>query len=139
VIVLNLLCDVGHRFEGWFASANKFSEQREARQVICPLCTSHEIERAPCAPAIARSAKPALREPRIDEQKARKALQQLRKWVGGAENVGRRFPEEARRMHYGEAAARDIRGTATLVDMRDLAEEGISVLPVPSIVADEGH
>ena len=137
MIVLNLHCDRRHRFEGWFASAEKFAEQRAAHQVECPLCGSLEVERLPSAPSIARSGTPAPQA--STEANLRQALHQLRKWVNGAENVGARFPEEARRMHYGEAEHRDIRGTASLDVVRELAEEGIPVLPVPAVAAEEGH
>ena len=137
MIVLNLHCDRQHLFEGWFASAEKFAAQRAAHQVECPICGSLEVERLPSAPSIARSGKPASHAP--TEANLREALQHLRKWVNGAENVGTRFPEEARRMHYGEAEHRDIRGTASLDVVRELAEEGIPVVPVPAVAAEEGH
>lgn len=138
MIVLNLHCNRQHRFEGWFASAEKFAGQRAAHQVECPICGSLEVERLPSAPSIARSGKPALQAP-TDQARVREALQHLRKWENGAENVGTRFPEEARRMHYGEAEQRDIRGTASVDVVRELAEEGIPVLPVPPVVAEEIH
>jgi hypothetical protein len=138
VIVLNLKCDLGHRFEGWFGSAEKFASQREAHEVACPICGSVEVERAPCAPAIARSQVTAP-SASSDDKKLREALQQVRQWVQRAENVGQRFPEEARRMHYGETEKRDIRGTASISDMVRLSEEGINVLPVPAALAEEGH
>ncbi len=134
VIVLNLQCELGHRFEGWFATPEKFAEQRDAHSLECPLCGSAHIDRLPSAPSITRGAKPAAAPPAM-----REALSQLRKWVQGAENVGQRFPEEARRMHYGEIEKRDIRGTASIEAVLEMADEGIPVLPVPAVVAEETH
>lgn len=125
MIVLDLLCSAGHRFEGWFASQEAFSSQRETGLLCCPDCGSHEVSRLPSAPHIQRSG--------IAPGPARPAnpAAALRQLVSESEDVGPRFADEARKIHYGDAAARPIRGMASVRDTLGLLEEGISVLPLP--------
>ena len=143
VIVLNLLCDHGHHFEGWFASGEAFRHQSRRHLVHCPQCQTSAVSQLPSAPHVKRGAadvvapeKPALsgREP------AASHLQMaLADMARKAENVGERFPEEARRIHYDEAPARTIRGVATAGETRELLEEGIFVLPAPVPPESEFH
>ncbi|MDP2134370.1 MAG: DUF1178 family protein [Sulfuritalea sp.] len=141
MIVLNLLCDQGHRFEGWFASGEAFRDQSQRHQLQCPQCQTSGISQLPSAPHVKRGANAAP----LAEQPATatgtpsmSALHQaLVKLARQAENVGERFPEEARRIHYDEVPARSIRGIATADETRDLLEEGIVVLPAP--VPPEGE
>lgn len=139
MIVVDLRCEHDHRFEGWFASAEAFSEQRERDLVQCPVCASRQVERLPSAPYVqTRTTAPAAgtssAAPPAGSDASDNTLQLLRKMrelSRQAEDVGKRLPEEARRIHYGETEARDIRGQASGDEVRELLEEGIIVLPLP--------
>jgi hypothetical protein len=135
--VLDLQCPHGHRFEGWFASADDFESQSKRQLVECPICGAKQVSRLPSAPRLNLSgatsdAKPAAAasESQAREWQAR-AMQALREVLEKTENVGDRFAEEARRIHYNEAPARNIRGVTTPEDAKALVEEGIDVMPLP--------
>jgi hypothetical protein len=133
MIVLNLICLSGHRFEGWFASNDAFDEQLAGHRISCPRCNSVEVSRLPSGPHVARrSAEPAAG---VAEQ----TVDLLRTLVDGSEDVGRRFAEEARRIHFHEAPERRIRGLTTLDEIEELLDEGIPVLPLPIPPKDETH
>ena len=131
--VLNLRCENGHGFEGWFASDDDFMEQNGRGLVECPMCGDKVIGRMPTAPRLTLSGQreaPAPAEPTsVDMQAA--FLQAVRQMMANTEDVGERFPEEARRIHYGEAEQRGIRGEATPGERQALLEEGIEVVPIP--------
>ena len=143
MIVFDLRCVHGHGFEGWFASSEEFVRQQGASLVRCPLCDDAHVERMPSArvrvskgatiDAPPESAAPAEHVAGFPPDLVAK----LREVVRNTEDVGERFPEEARRIHYDEAPARSIRGVATLDETRELLEEGIAVLPAP--VPPEGE
>ena len=133
--VLNLRCANGHGFEGWFGDEEDFMDQNGRGQVECPLCADRVVSRLPSAPRLNLS---AAREPEpasstavmpIDMQAA--WLQTVRQLMANTEDVGERFPEEARRIHYGEVAHRGIRGEATPQERDALHEEGIEVVAIP--------
>jgi len=130
--VLNLRCENGHGFEGWFASGDEFMDQNGRGLVECPMCGDKVISRMPTAPRLnlsgQREAPPA--EPTsVDMQAA--FLQAVRQMMANTEDVGERFPEEARRIHYGEVEQRGIRGEATPDERQALLDEGIEVVPIP--------
>ncbi|WP_207001186.1 DUF1178 family protein [Trinickia mobilis] len=129
--VLDLQCPHGHRFEGWFASAEDFESQLSRKLVECPICGATEVSRMPSAPRLNLSGASAV-QPAADagELQAR-AMRALRELLEKTENVGERFAEEARRIHYNEAPARSIRGVTTPEDAKALVEEGIDVMPLP--------
>ncbi|KLU28230.1 hypothetical protein EOS_00095 [Caballeronia mineralivorans PML1(12)] len=145
--VLDLKCSHDHRFEGWFASTDEFESQLSRKLVACPVCSTTEVSRMPSAPrlnlsssrsdqserAVAGSnAEPAVQPSQnADHALQARALQFMREILAKTENVGDRFAEEARRMHYDEAPARNIRGVATPEDAHALMEEGIDVMPLP--------
>lgn len=142
MIVLNLCCDSNHMFEGWFVCAEDFESQLVIGKVLCPLCGSSAIARRPSAPYVQRGEKSteqggAKDEPRQPVAKLPDATMQaavlklVREMVNSAENVGKAFPEEARKIHYGEAEERSIRGVASLDEADALLEEGILVVPLP--------
>lgn len=132
VIVVDLRCANAHRFEGWFASSETFAQQREQQMVTCPICGSHEVQRQPSAPHVARSAAPAAPAAPADPASILAKLVEVLQDQGiASEDVGERFVEEARKIHYGDAEERAIRGQASLTDALGLLEEGISVLPLP--------
>ena len=129
--VLDLQCPHGHRFEGWFASADDFESQLSRRLVECPICGATEVSRMPSAPRLNLSgASGASAAADAGDPQAR-AIRALRELLEKTENVGERFAEEARRIHYNEAPARSIRGVTTPEDAKALVEEGIDVMPLP--------
>jgi hypothetical protein len=143
VIVLNLLCDGGHQFEGWFASGEAFRDQSERHLVHCPQCQSSTVSQLPSAPHLVRASAESSPAAEAAVTAISPAVAQLHRALVSmarkAENVGERFPEEARRIYYDEAPARTIRGVATLDETRDLLEEGILVVPAPVPPEDEMH
>lgn len=140
MIVFNLSCDKAHRFEGWFGSSDDFASQTEAGRIACPVCGSVDIEKQLSAPHVKRR---ATGKPGADESRplaVANAAQMLRqKFVehvlSNTEYVGKRFPEEARRIFYKEAPERAIRGTASGREVFELKEEGIDVLALPDLPA----
>jgi hypothetical protein len=146
-----LACEQAHEFESWFPSSEAFETQRKRGFVTCPYCDSAKVEKQVMAPSVARKDKaPNLPVPELPapgpqpvavmsekEQELRAALRALREHVmKNAENVGKGFVEEARKMHYGEAEERSIYGEADLAEARALLEEGIDVLPLPVVPDD---
>ncbi|WP_028226269.1 DUF1178 family protein [Paraburkholderia ferrariae] len=139
--VLDLQCPDGHRFEGWFASADDFESQRSRKLVECPMCGAKDVNRLPSAPRLNLSgATEASSRPAADEAAHRQAaaMRVLREVLDKTENVGDRFAEEARRIHYREAPSRNIRGVASAEDAQALVEEGIEVMPLPVPAALKG-
>lgn len=144
VIVFDLQCDLGHRFEGWFGTADDFAAQKARGILACPSCASHAIDRVPSAtrfnagveqapPAAAAAPQPARnRDPLALAQILYSRM--LDEILARTEDVGGEFPAEARRMHYEEIPERAIRGVATGEEFEALAEEGVPVarFPVPS-------
>ena len=139
MIVYDLKCGEGHRFEGWFASAADFSGQQDRKLLNCPTCADGRIERMPSATRINVGAveKPPL--PVQSENKDAIAIAQmlysrmLDELLAKSEDVGNTFPEEARRIYYEETPARAIRGIATQEEHQEMVEEGIPIarLPIP--------
>ena len=127
--VFDIVCDDGHRFEGWFASAEEFAAQSEASTIRCPLCDSGAVHREPSAPRLNIGDVP--RATTDATAVAQHVMTRLRELVRRTEDVGPRFAEEARRIHYDETTARPIRGTATESERRDLRDEGIETFSVP--------
>jgi hypothetical protein len=136
MIVLNLVCMSGHHFEGWFASTEAFDDQLGRRLVNCPHCNSAEVSRLPSGPHVARRpASPAQQVTITAEQ----MIGLLKEIVENSEDVGRRFADEARRMHFRETPARQIRGLTTLDEAAELLDEGIAIVPLPIPPKDETH
>jgi hypothetical protein len=131
--VLDLQCPHGHRFEGWFASADDFESQLSRKLVECPICGATEVSRLPSAPRLNLSGAGDDAAQQASQMRAMQAqaMQALREVLEKTENVGDRFAEEARRIHYEEAPARNIRGVTTPEDAKALVEEGIEVMPLP--------
>jgi hypothetical protein len=134
--VLNLRCTHDHRFEGWFSSDDDFKAQGERGLVACPMCDDKTISRLPSAPRLnvskQRSESTAPSAGEIAKARAQgQWLRAMRDVINKTEDVGDRFSEEARRIHYGEAKERSIRGSATTQDAHALREEGIEVISLP--------
>ena len=151
MIIFELGCAHGHRFEGWFASGDDFEKQRDRGIIACPLCSDNHIVKVPSASyvntgASDRSSKSAATTPATAEQvqyaNMRSAMlaQVIEYVVKNTEDVGAAFPEEARRIHYGESPERKIRGTASKDEVSALRDEGIDVVPLPvALPAGKSH
>ena len=153
MIVFDLLCGEGHRFEGWFGSAADFAAQKERRQLACPSCGNAKVERVPSASRVnlgAPEPKPAAkglatqgraaaqRTPEMEGKDPFAIAQMLYsrmldELLTKTEDVGKKFPAEARKIFYEEAPARAIRGEASAREHEELLDEGIPVarLPLP--------
>jgi len=136
--VLNLRCAHGHAFEGWFGSDQDFEQQLGRGLVECPMCGDTAIVKGLSAPRLNLGAgressaetQPVAAGPAADTPEGR-WMRAVREVLARTEDVGERFAEEARRMHYGETEERGIRGQATREQTEALLEEGIAVMPLP--------
>ncbi|HZR76266.1 DUF1178 family protein [Bradyrhizobium sp.] len=162
MIHYNLRCRKGHAFESWFQSSSAYESQEKRKLVSCPICGSTEVERAIMAPRIARKkgrdnassepvATPAVPTPAAEvippststpllmtqERELRAKLKELRDHiVKNADNVGDSFPNEARKMHYGDIEHRPIYGEASADEAKALIDEGVEVMPLPTLPDD---
>jgi hypothetical protein len=160
VIKYTLACNKGHQFESWFADSAAYDKQVKKKLVACPVCDSTRVEKAIMAPRIGKSG--GKRRAVIDasmpspapspapapgtspvamvspqEKEFRSKLKELRDHlIRNSENVGPRFPEEARKMHYGEIEHRSIYGEASPEEARKMHEEGIEFHPLPVLPED---
>jgi hypothetical protein len=140
MIVYQLTCENKHEFEGWFASTEACDRQTEAGQLECPTCGSAEIHKLPAAPYVKGSAQPAQDRAAMDSRVRAEALAMLRAFlVDGTEDVGRKFAEVARRIHYEEEEARGIRGRVTREEAEELEEEGIEAILIAPDVLPSGE
>jgi hypothetical protein len=153
-----LICDADHEFESWFPDSASYDKQVKRGLVSCPVCDSVKVNKAIMAPNVARKDKDRVIVANDDAAPAPAAVaaapapvqdialldeqqQQLRgmirelheKIVANTDDVGENFPEEARKMHEGDAPARSIRGKASFEEARELLEDGIPVLPIPDL------
>jgi len=136
MIVFDLSCEKSHRFEGWFGSADDFAVQVRGGNIACPLCGSLDIARQLSAPYVSTrgSEPPHEPQPVMVANAARMLHKKFIEYVlHNTEDVGRRFPDEARRIFYKEVAERAIRGTASMKEVIELKEEGIDILAVSGI------
>jgi hypothetical protein len=139
LITYNLICADGHEFEGWFKDSAAFDAQAKQGALLCPFCGDADVKKAIMAPAVKTSVTKAKGRQDVapDPQKLRQFMAGYRKFVEeNAEYVGPQFPEEARKIHYGEKEERHIYGESTLSEARELIEEGIQIAPVPPDPAD---
>ena len=131
MILFKLRCKAEHEFEAWFRDGAAYERQAARGQIACPECGDSTIEKAPMAPRLGRSGGEAAKAPPSPEQ-LRRMLQELRRHVEtNCDYVGKRFAEEARRIHRGEADERGIYGEASAEESRALADEGIEVARIP--------
>ncbi|MEM5429131.1 DUF1178 family protein [Cupriavidus oxalaticus] len=149
--VLDLRCAHDHRFEGWFASEEEAQSQIARDLVQCPVCGDHAVTRLPSAPRLNLSGATAPRAAARPAQQAATAaapatlqalyMKAVKQVLAQTEDVGDRFAEEARRMHYDEAPERGIRGSASPEEVQALAEEGIETFPlvVPDALKQTAH
>jgi hypothetical protein len=157
MIKYSLVCEKGHDFESWFADSSAYDKQVKRKLVSCPACNSVKVEKAIMAPRLSANAKkraaptppPAVKAPAPATQPApvamispqehefRAKLKELREHLTkNADDVGPKFSEEARKMHYGEIEHRSIYGVASSDEAKDLAEEGIEFHPLPILPDD---
>lgn len=122
-----LVCDEGHHFESWFRDSASFEAQCAQGLIACPFCHSTKVARDVMAPHVARAHE-------NDGAGLRVAVRALReKVIAGAEDVGDRFPAEARLIEDGDAKPRPIRGRASFEEAKALLEDGIEILPIPGL------
>jgi hypothetical protein len=155
-----LRCDQGHSFESWFPNSSAYDKQSKRSLVTCPICGSAKVEKAIMAPRLARAATPAAPEQPTPvttppatppaavnkaplavmsppERELRQKLKELRDHITkNANYVGPSFPEEARKIHYGETEHRSIYGEASPDEAKELHEEGIEFHPLPFLPDD---
>ncbi|HSP48586.1 MAG TPA: DUF1178 family protein [Pseudolabrys sp.] len=153
MIRYSLVCNKGHDFESWFQDSAAYDKQVKRKLITCPHCDSAKVEKAIMAPRLAGARKremiaeppaaaPAPEKASVamispQEKELRSKLKELREQLTkNADHVGPKFPEEARKMHYGETKHRSIYGEASLEEAKALAEEGIEFHPLP-ILPDE--
>jgi len=159
MIHYNLRCAKGHAFESWFQSSSAYEAQEKRKLVSCPVCGSTKVERAIMAPQIvskkgrdtmaseslpvpvpaAEVVPPSSPTPLLMAQEAelRTKLKELRDHiVKNADNVGEKFPNEARKMHYGDIEHRPIYGEASPDEAKALIDEGVEVMPLPALPED---
>ncbi|MBO6783948.1 MAG: DUF1178 family protein [Alphaproteobacteria bacterium] len=134
MISFNLICKNDHEFEGWFQNSADFDKQSKKKLVECPVCGDTKVEKSIMAPAV--GAKSAVRAQRVEkaeaQKKLRKMLGEVRDYVEtNFDDVGDEFPDEARKIYYGESEERGIYGNATEEEARELAEEGVPVGKLP--------
>jgi len=134
MIVYALSCNAGHAFEGWYASPEAFEKLSAAGHLECPPCGTKRVDKRPSAPYVhTQGSAPPPTPKAIDRDKA---IGELRAFLlANTEDVGRKFAEIARRIHYGEEAHRGIRGRVTPEEATELQEEGVNAV---SISADLG-
>jgi hypothetical protein len=155
MIRYQLRCELGHPFESWFQSSAAYETQERRKLVSCPACGSSRVERAIMAPQIVSKKGPDSAAPApaaeaapapapastplmlAQERELRAKLKELRDHiVKNADNVGERFPNEARKMHYGDIEHRPIYGEASPDEARALIDEGVEVSPLPVLPGD---
>lgn len=149
MIVFDLHCSTGHRFEGWFGSSADYEGQQEQGLVCCPTCGTSDVSKAPMAPAIPRKGNSSVQKIEAETahlasgavtpevEKALKALAKAQaEALKSSTYVGDDFAEQSRAMHYGERDQTAIHGKASLAEAKELLDEGIAVSPLPFPLAD---
>jgi hypothetical protein len=150
MIKYTLICEQQHEFDSWFASSAAYDKQAKRGLVSCPSCGSSKVEKAIMAPRLSGTRKGKKRDTEApasapapvamlspQEQELRSKLKELREHITkNADYVGKKFPEEARKMHYGEIEHRSIYGEASLEAAKELHDEGIELHPLPVLPDD---
>ncbi|MDL2409538.1 DUF1178 family protein [Rhizobium calliandrae] len=140
MIRYSLRCDNAHEFEGWFSESADFDRQVASGFLTCPVCNSSAISKLLMAPSVSTARKKEELQTLAMDTARKEALSKLKEAVdaikANAEDVGTKFPEEARKIHYGEADARGIIGKATPDEAQALVEEGIEIAAIPVLPDD---
>lgn len=144
MIKYSLVCEKDHDFEGWFGSSDDYDKQSKRGFVECPQCGSKKNSKALMAPGVVGTKKSndgnqavANIAPQMPEEVVTKIREIKQHIAKNSENVGDRFPEEARKIHYGESEVRGIYGKASIKEAVELAEEGVKVTPIPDLPEDK--
>jgi hypothetical protein len=142
MIVFDLACDNGHVFEAWFGSSDDYEKQKAGGLVSCPICNSASVDKAVMAPRVAakgnRDTLP-VRSPGATKEMMAMLAKAQAEALAQSDYVGKRFADEARAIHLGEAAERSIYGEASKEETRALLDEGIAVAPLIFPVAPPGE
>lgn len=140
MIRYSLVCDNVHSFEGWFSGSADFDRQVEAGFLTCPVCNSAAISKSLMTPSVSTARKQEQKQAVAMDLAQRQVMAKLKEAVAtikaNSEDVGDKFPEEARKIHYGEADARGIIGKASFDEVRSLVDEGIEIAPLPVLPED---
>ncbi len=140
MIRYSLNCDNAHEFEGWFSESADFDRQVATGFLTCPVCHSAAVSKLLMAPSVSTARRKDERQTLAMDAMRQEALQKLKQAVAAvkanSEDVGTQFPEEARKIHYGEADARGIIGQATVDEAQALLEEGIEIAAIPVLPED---
>ena len=139
MITYSLACPKGHEFEGWFKDSAAYDSQEAGGTLTCPMCGNAHVKKAVMAPSVMTSitkakgnSTPGSPLSSADSQKLQQFVAGYRKFItDNADYVGPRFPEEARKIHYGETEERHIYGESSIAEARELIEEGIEIAPMP--------
>ncbi len=134
MIKYDLICEKEHEFEAWFRDSAAFDEQSAKKKVVCPFCGSKKVSKAIMAPRVSSKTRAKGKQSMLAGQQAKlaKMMSEFRDHVEKTHDyVGDQFPEEARKIHYGETEHRDIYGEASLEDAKELVDEGVPVAPIP--------
>ncbi|MFZ2099329.1 MAG: DUF1178 family protein [Oricola sp.] len=137
MIKFSLACGEGHDFEAWFRDSGDYETQKKRGFLECPACGSSHVDKALMAPSVATSRKREEVAVAIGNAAQREIMAKLHEMARAVrktgEDVGARFPEEARKIHYGEADARGIYGKATPDEVSNLLDEGVEIMPLPDL------
>ncbi len=134
MIIYDLRCTHDHQFEGWFKTSDDFRSQKEGKLLNCPVCGSSEVTKLPTASRINRhsSSKGSPASQFVNAEQI--LLEKIHDYVdSNYVDVGSEFPEQARKIHYGEIKSAPIRGTATPDEARELNEEGVDIISLPPV------
>jgi hypothetical protein len=136
MIVFDLKCLQGHKFEGWFDDGRAYEDQKDRGLISCPVCNDADISKMPTAFSIKSS------HPDKTISLQQKELARLENKIAAFiennfDNVGHNFATEALKIHYGVTEPRNIRGTSTQEEEKTLKEEGVEFIKIP-VVSDDG-
>jgi hypothetical protein len=136
VIKYSLQCANAHEFEAWFASSASYDAQAACGHISCPHCDSRDVGKSIMAPNVALRTRTEVGPDEAPARYRNLVREVARALVSGSEDVGARFPEEARKIHYREVEQRAIRGTASAEEARALLEEGVEIMALPRLPED---
>lgn len=140
MIHFNLICEHDHEFEGWFSNSADFEKQNAASLIACPACGSTTVTKALMAPSVSTSRKKrdVAVATGVKQKEIMRKMQELAREVRAtSENVGERFAEEARKIHFGESDPRGIYGKASGEEVKDLIDDGVGVMPLPDLPEEQ--
>ncbi len=131
MIKYNLACECGNSFESWFASSSEFDSLLKKKVIKCIYCESSSVKKTLMAPRLTRKSNQILKKTKL-EKNIKKQLRNFKKYIEkNCENVGEKFSQEARSIHYDKKTSKGIYGKATPEETSELIEEGIDVCTVP--------